>query len=125
MDTDRTAESEVLMAQIEVAEQPGRAEPWVFGLSRAGELYEYDSKYRGWRRLKKRVPEMVFTQIAVAERPGGEKPAVFGVTEAGNTMTYDFTQEAWWPLERRVLDAELHPPPTVVITRSISRRKER
>ena len=103
METNGTAAPEILMAQIEVADKPGSAAPWVFGLSRVGALYEYDATQQGWHPLKTRVSEMVLVQIAVAERPGEKTPAVFGVTEAGNTMQYNFAEETWWPLERRVL----------------------
>jgi hypothetical protein len=97
------AEAEVLMQQIAVAERPGHAEPWVFGLSRAGAVYTYDPRHKGWRPLRRQLAAFVLVQIAVAPRAGSEPPAVFGVTATGNTMRYNFAARAWWPLERTIL----------------------
>ena len=97
------AEAEVLMQQIAVAERPGHAEPWVFGLSRAGAVYAYDTRQQGWQLLRRQLAAFVLVQIAVAPRAGSEPPAVFGVTATGNTMRYNFAAQAWWPLERTIL----------------------
>jgi hypothetical protein len=120
-DMEPAAGREVLMAQIGVAGRPGRSEPWVFGLSRTGSVYEYDTVQRGWRPLQNRVPGMVLIQLAVAERPGGEQPAVFGVTAAGNTMRYDFHAGSWWPLERSVLERDLPRDASKRVARSLAR----
>ena len=109
------------MAQIGVAERPGRSEPWVFGLSRTGALYEYDTVQRGWRPLQNRVPGMVLIQLAVAERSGGEQPVVFGVTTLGNTMRYDFHAGSWWPLERSVLERDLPRDASKRVARPLAR----